>query len=164
MTFTLSFDSYSLNNCPIRSSGLQSLININSNGISTDVRVFYSLGDLKHNYLKKEYIKKMDELLLPIAEDSFGNVFAINLGKEDKIYFIDHEKENRILLLEESFLGFLNKCKSGMISDSSRRTPEEREEFLIKNGKGANISDGLRKMWQDEYEKYKNCYQEEVVL
>ena len=39
-----------------------------------------------------------------------------------------------------------------------------REQILIRNGKGANISDGLREMWKAEYEKYNNLCQEEVVL
>ncbi len=137
---------------------------INSKGISSDVRVFYGLGTVKYNFTKIECIKEVDKFLLPIAEDSFGNVFAIDLGKDDKIYFIDHEKKNEIFLIEESFLEFINKCKSKEISESSRRTPEEREQILIKNGKGANISDGLRKMWQAEYEKYKNLFQDEVIL
>lgn len=103
-------------------------------------------------------------MLLPIAGDSFGNFFAVELGKGDKIYFVNCEQGNDISLIDESFAGFINKCKSKKISDSSKRSPEEREKILIEKGKGANISDGLREMWRREYKKYKNLQQEEVII
>ena len=136
---------------------------IKSNGVSSDVRAFYGLGDVKYNNIKTLEINEIDKILLTVAEDSFGNVFAIDLG-EEKIYFIDHEKENEISLVEESFSEFVSKCKSEEISEAVKRSPEEREQILIRNGKGANISDGLREMWKAEYEKYNNLCQEEVVL
>ena len=66
--------------------------------------------------------------------------------------------------LSDSFSQFLQKCKSKEINPRSRRTPEEREKELIEKGKSGNITDGLRKMWEQEYNKYKDMVQEEVSL
>ena len=66
--------------------------------------------------------------------------------------------------ISDSFSRFLKKCKSNVINPRSRRTPEEREKELIEKGKSGNITDGLRKMWEHEYEKYKDMVQEEVSL
>lgn len=137
---------------------------VNFNGISSDIRAFYGLGNVKYNFSKISCVKEDEKMLLPIAEDSFGNYFAIGLAGDDGIYFIDHEKESGVLRVDESFLGFVNKCKSEEISPLSKRTPKEREEALIRKGKGGNITDGLRKMWQAEYDKYKNICQEEVIM
>jgi hypothetical protein len=35
---------------------------------------------------------------------------------------------------------------------------------IISNGKADNITDGLREMWKQEYEKYKDIIQEEVTV
>mgnify|MGYP000317392839 FL=1 len=51
-----------------------------------------------------------------------------------------------------------------MISDFAKSTVEEREARLIANGKEHNITDGLRNLWRREYEKYKDIFQEEVIL
>lgn len=34
----------------------------------------------------------------------------------------------------------------------------------IAKGKGNNITDGLRKMWQEEIDKYSDIIQEEVLI
>ena len=44
------------------------------------------------------------------------------------------------------------------------RTPEEREAEMIAEGKATNITDGLREIWKQEYEKYKDMKREEVVI
>lgn len=137
---------------------------IKSKEASTSLRFFYGLGDVKNSFSKVTCIKVNSKTMLPIAEDTFGNVFAIGLEGDDKVYFVDHEKENGIILVGDTFLGFVNKCKSEEINPLSRRTPKEREEALIKCGKGGNITEGLRKMWQAEYEKYIKLCQEEVVI
>lgn len=137
---------------------------IKTKGISSDIRVFYGLGNVSYNFSKNRCIEKGDKLLLPFAEDSFGNFWAVDVGECGKVYFINHEQENLVILVDESFTEFINKCKSEKISEASKRTPEERERILIEKGKGANISDGLREMWRTEYEKYKNFQQEEVVI
>ena len=45
-----------------------------------------------------------------------------------------------------------------------KRSPEEREAELIANGKADNITEGIREMWKQEYEKYKNIVQEIVII
>lgn len=46
----------------------------------------------------------------------------------------------------------------------AKRSIKEREAALIAKGRGSIITDDLRKMWQDEIDKYGNMIQEEVIL
>lgn len=104
--------------------------------------------------------------MFPIACDSFGNYIAIGLRDENygKIFFYDHETENKIHLICDSFTSFLGYCRSGRISDAAKRPVEEREAVLAAAGKGDRITDALRRMWQVEIERYANMNQERVVL
>ena len=68
------------------------------------------------------------------------------------------------MVVSDSFYGFIRATTSEKINEASKRTPEERERILVEKGKGNNITDGLRKMWQDEYNKFANMIQEEVIL
>lgn len=132
--------------------------------ISTDIRAFYGLGDVLYSYNKTDIVKKEGKTLLPIAIDSFGNSFLLSLDSPYDIYFKDHEKEDSMILVAKSLKEFISMCESEVISEASRRSPEEREKILISNGKGKNISQGLRQMWQEEYEKYRNLVQENVEI
>ena len=104
--------------------------------------------------------------VFPIACDTFGNEFVISLGEADygNVYFANHEKGYRKTLVGTNFKDFLNNCKSKEINLYARRSIAEREADLIARGKGENISDGLRKMWQDEIDKYGNMVQEKVSI
>ena len=51
-----------------------------------------------------------------------------NLGK---VYFCDHEKGNKLMYIADDFKGFVSCCKSKKISEASRRSIKEREEFLL---------------------------------
>lgn len=66
--------------------------------------------------------------------------------------------------MAEDFKEFTKKCKSKKINPDTKMSIEEREADLISRGKGGNITDGLRKMWQDEIDKYGNMVQEELII
>ena len=66
--------------------------------------------------------------------------------------------------LKDDFKEFTSKCKSRKVSPDVRMTIEEREADLISRGKGGNITDGLRKMWQEEIDTYGNMIQEKLVV
>jgi len=130
---------------------------------SSDIRFFRGLGNVKYSINDVECIQYNGEKLLPIAGDTFGNVYFIQLSGVGKIFFGDHET-NKKSVVANSLKEFISNCESKPISEAARRSPSEREEILIKNGKGHNISEGLRNMWQIEYDKYKNVIQSEVIL
>lgn len=133
--------------------------------VSSDVRAFYGVGmNLVCSLNNVQVIDKNGIIYLPIAVDSFGNTFVVDITSNTGVYFVDHEKNRELELVAESFKSFIKICKSEPIKEASKKTPKEREELLISKGKGSNITDGLRKMWQDEYDKYKGIIQEEVKL
>lgn len=132
--------------------------------LSTDIKCLYGFTSMKDSYNNINCIEKAGIRLLPFGKDSFGNEFAIEIGGTDKIYFLDHEKENKIALIFESFEEFILASVSKKINEASKRTPEERERLLMEKGKGAHITDALRQMWKEEYDKYINMIQEEIEL
>lgn len=136
------------------------------NGISSDLRYLFGIGvenDIE-DYMQS--LKWENKQCLPIGADSFGNYYVIGISDENKgvIYFSDHEKGFGLTKIADSFSKFLAKCKSAPINPRSQRSPEEREAELIAKGKADNITEGLRDMWKQEYEKYKDINQEEVIL
>lgn len=134
--------------------------------ISSDIRGFYGVGDVKLSLNSINLREWLGMNLLPIACDSFGNHIVIGLGdgNNGKIYFCDHEKGNKIDYIAEDVKSFIRCCKSEKISAASIKTIKEREEALIANGRGAIIDDALRQMWQAEIDKYSGMVQEEVVI
>ena len=66
--------------------------------------------------------------------------------------------------MAENLQEFIKCCKSEKIKEASKRSIKEREEILIANGRGDNITDGLRQLWQAKIDKYGNMIQEEVVI
>lgn len=132
--------------------------------ISTDIRAFYGLGDVKYSYNWRDITEYDNKKMLPIAVDSFGNHFILSLVEPYNIYFVDHEKEKCIIEVAKSLKNFIKMCNSKKISEAAKRSPEERKEILLSKGKGDNISEGVVQMWKEEYEKYKNVHQEEVIV
>ncbi len=134
--------------------------------ISSDVVGFYGFANSEMKISEEMINEAIRNDVFPIAEDSFGNKIMIGISKDiaGKIFFYDHEKENKLNLLTDSLEDFIAVCKSEKISEASRRSIEEREALLIAKGKGNNITDGIRKMWQAEIDKYKDMIQEEVIL
>lgn len=146
--------------------GLTPKTNFKSDKISSDIRGFYSFGNSKMNMSEIKISEAIKGGVFPIAEDSFGNTIMIGISKENagRIYFCDHEKNKQLSIISESLKDFFVICKSEKISEVSRRTIEEREAILIAKGKANNITDGIRKMWQAEIDKYKDIIQEEVEI
>ena len=133
--------------------------------VSSDVKAFYGIGKhLTYSLDAVQVIDKNGSIYLPVAIDSFGNIFVMDITGNTGVYFIDHEKNRELEYVADSFGTFIQSCKSEPIKETSKKTPKEREEMLVSKGKGSNSTDGLRKMWQEEYEKYKGIIQEEVVL
>lgn len=135
-----------------------------SKNISTDIRAFYGLGVNQYSLDNVKCFDKNENKFLPIAIDSFGNEFYIDLKGSNSIWFCDHEKGNNMICVANSLKEFISNCESEPIKDSARKTPEEREKILLSKGKGANITDGLRQMWKEEYEKYCSCNLVEVDI
>lgn len=145
--------------------GITPNTSVKTSNISSDVRAFYGVGkNLQYSLDTVQVFDKNGAVYLPIAVDSFGNFFAIDIIGNTGVFFIDHEKNRELEYITESFKSFIQLCKSELIREASKKSPQEREKLLISKGKGANITDGLRKMWQAEYEKYKGMIQEEVIL
>ena len=139
---------------------------LKSGKISSDVRGFFGIGDVKLSINTIELEEWLEKNVFPIACDSFGNYMVIGLRNDNlgKIYFCDHERGNKLKYIADDFKGFVSCCKSKKISEASRRSIKEREEELIAEGRGSIITDGLRKMWQAEIDKYGNMIQEEVLV
>lgn len=136
------------------------------NKISSDIKGFYGVGNVKLSLDNIELNEWIEKDLFPIASDSFGNYIAIGIKNEyyNKIYFCNHEANWKIDCIGDELNSFLNHCKSDQISEASRKSVEEREEALRKKGREAIITESLRQMWQAEIEKYSNMIQEEVEV
>lgn len=133
---------------------------------STDVRGFYGFGDVEFSLDKIGLDEWLQENIFPIACDAFGNEIVIALDDESygKIYFCDHEEGFSRVLVGDDFKTFVQKCKSKKIDPDTRMPIEEREARLIERGRGHVITEGLRKMWQAEIDKYGNMVQERVIF
>lgn len=134
--------------------------------ISSDIRAFYGLGEVPFSFRTLDMKEWIENKLLPIGCDSFGNYILIGLSNEGygKIYFSNHEAGDKLVCIGDDFISFLKHCKSDKISAATKRSIKERETALIAKGRGSIITDDLRKMWQDEIDKYGNMIQEEVEL
>ena len=134
--------------------------------LSSDIRVFYGLGQVPCSFDTLDIDSWIKRKLLPIACDSFGNYIAIGVSSEEngKIFFVDHELSNKLTCVSDDFISFIKCCKSDKIPESAKRTIKEREDALIARGKGAIITDDLRRLWQAEIDKYTDMVQEKVEL
>lgn len=132
---------------------------------SSDVRVFYGIN-AKENLKKGDLEYWIEKKIIPIAEDSFGNLFCIDISNKERgvIYFCDHEKGYKQEKIADSFKKFITMCKSELIDERTKRTVDEREKNMIAKGRGHAITDSLRETWRKEYEKYVGMIQEEVNL
>ena len=139
---------------------------VKDKGISSDIRCLFGLCTEESIEDAMQNPVWQNKKCVPIGVDSFGNYFAIGTSEIERghVFFCDHENGFGMHKLSDSFSQFLQKCKSKEINPRARRTPEEREKELIEKGKSGNITDGLRKMWEQEYNKYKDMVQEEVSL
>ena len=131
-----------------------------------DVRYLFGLNTEESIEKQLEYFDHKEKGCIPIGEDVFGNYFTIGITDENSglIYFCDHERGYRKTEIAKSFNDFISKCKSKEINERAKRTVEEREQEMIKNGFADLINEHLKSTWQQEYEKYKDMVQEEVIL
>lgn len=131
-----------------------------------DIRGFYGINTSNRNWDIEENLKynRYNELLLqkmiPIAENSFCDLFCINC-MDGSIWLTYHDSDKKIQIANE-FNEFVAKCKSKRIGHIS--TIEERKERLFANGHGDKLSDAMVRGWQAEIDKYANIVQEEVEL
>lgn len=138
------------------------LTHFNINGISSDLKGFYGVGNVKYS-LDSIQIEEINKICyLPIAMDSFGNSILIEINKGE-IFFKDHENGN-VTKIGSSLVDFINKCESKVVNKNSIKSVEEREQDLISCGRGDIITDSLRNMWRAEIKKNNELVQEEIVL
>jgi hypothetical protein len=86
---------------------------------ATDVQVFLGLtGQFESETLEWSwdvFRERIPERLLPIADDSFGNLFCISLAGNDagQVLFLDRyeESESRPYFVAKDFTEFLNKLR-----------------------------------------------------
>lgn len=135
----------------------------NINGVSSDIVAFYGIGNVKYSFRNVEFIEEQNNKYLPIAFDSFGNQIVISM-KVGNLYFYDHEQGKITRELAQDLSEFISRVKSAPVDPKHTRTIHEREQDLIKRGRGSIITDALRKMWQNEIDKYSNFHQEAVVF
>ncbi|MCI9309694.1 MAG: SMI1/KNR4 family protein [Lawsonibacter sp.] len=134
--------------------------------MASDLKGFYGIGKVKLSFDSLDMEKWLCLSMWPTACDSFGNLILTGLDQErrGKIYFWDHERGGALTLLGADLSQFVSLCKSERISENARRSIQEREAALIQRGRGGVITDALRKMWQDELDKYGDMIQEELIL
>ena len=134
--------------------------------IDSDVRCFFGIGDVENSVHSLDLPEWLEQGVFPIAEDSFGNYIVMDIKKAPgTVYFADHEEEFRLSRLTDSFIAFINKCKSRKVNMERATCPiEEREASMIADGNGALITDGLRKLWQAEIDRYTGLVLEKVKL
>ena len=144
---------------------------------SFDIRAFYGIGQSIDYYSFENVFENilkdilplsafLELLILPIAEDSFGNYITIGVDGENtgKVFFCDHEKGMKTKLLTDSFSEFLKKCKSNKFDHSTVLSPEDWEKKMIAEGKEAFITEFTRKIVTETYELYHDICLEEVVI
>ena len=133
------------------------------NRVSTDIVAFYGIGNVKCSLKNVDVIEERNNQYLPVAFDSFGNQIVISMAT-GSVHFWDHEQGKVTKELAHSLSDFISKVQSDPVASKHTRPIHEREQDLIRRGRGAIITDALRDMWQSEIDKYSNYHQETVVL
>lgn len=131
-------------------------------GKSLDVRAFYGLGQVKYPYAGVNLVTTEVAQYLPIAIDTFGNEFLVDVGS-GWILFQDHET-SQLSPLANDLRAFVASCSSEWINPNAVKSIRQREQELIQRGRGHIITDALRQMWQAEIDKYTSMQQEEVIF
>jgi len=138
---------------------------------SSDLRGFFGFGNADENYNFTNYFRDDDEIwnfinnmVCPIGKNNYGDYILIGVGKENNgvIYFMYHDRPQKNIELCLDFALFIKKCKSETIGHIE--TIEERKEYMIANGNGDLVDDGLIEIWQAEIDRYANINQEELIL
>ena len=139
-------------------------------GRITDIRYMFGLNtndmyDLNNN-LKYEIPERLaqEHDLLNIADNILGDYICIKINdpNDDSVWFKYHDKPTKPKKLADSFIEFIQKCKSEEIGHI--RTIEERWEHVKKNGVEHKITPNIVKVWQKEINRLSNLKQEEVII
>ena len=130
--------------------------------VSSDIKGFYGIGNVKYSFDRIKAIEIGGEKYLPIAFDSFGNDIVTNLSTGE-ICFHDHEN-GKLTMLSKDMRSFFSICESKPVSKGAVKTVEQREKELIDKGRGSIITEALRDMWRAEIAKYSSMNCEEVVI
>ena len=136
--------------------------NFKSENISSDIKVFYGIGDVKHSLNGIKTVDYKGISCLPIALDSFGNEILIK-STNGEVLFKDHENDS-IKSIASDFSGFVALCKSAPINSASIKSVADREKELIERGRGNIISEALKELWRAEIKKYTSLSLEEVII
>lgn len=133
---------------------------------SDTVRYLYGLNVEQSIEKNMIYFDWKENESIPIGIDNFGNYYTIGISIDNKgvIYFCDHERGFTNTIIADSFVVFVKKCKSEPINERAKRTIEQREEEMRKNGYEHLINEQLKAAWKTEYEKYKDMVQEEIIF
>ena len=132
------------------------------NGISSDLKGLYGIGNVKYPLETVNIEKVKGVCYLPIGMDSFGNDIMIDLY-DGTIFFKNHENM-QYTKIACSLKEFVDKCCSKEINKSTIKSVKERENDLRAHGRGEIITDSLRNMWRAEINKYSSISQEEIIL
>lgn len=129
---------------------------------STYIRYFYGTGTNYYSFDGLDSEEWKERGIVPIASDTFGNYFVMD--RDGSVLFCDHEKGFATNKIAEDFNKFISLCKSDPIDEGAKMPVEQREAEVIAEGNADIITDTLRQIWKDEYEKYVNMVQEKVIL
>ena len=134
--------------------------------IDSDVRAFLGIGNVKDSVHNEDLPEWLERGVFPIAEDSFGNYIVMDIKKAPgTVYFADHEEGFSMTPLTAAFKDFIKRCHSEKVNLADVTKPiAQRERELIERGYGANITDGLRRTWQKEIDKYTGVVLDKVQL
>ncbi len=136
-----------------------------ANKVESDVRAFYGIGNVEYSLDSADLGEWTKKNYFPIACDSFGNEILIGISEASygKVFFWDHEL-SKTQMIALDLKTFVKACKSQKINPYAKKSIAEREADLIAKGRGHVITDGLRKAWQDEIDKFGNIEQERVII
>ena len=108
------------------------------------------------------FAEMLSENLFPIGKDEYGSTLLMDVGKNPgKIYFLApewlyiYQDENFFYYLTDSFTSFLKHCEAWPYStDWAKKSMAEREASLIAQGRGDEITDERREIWQKSIDRY----------
>ena len=134
---------------------------------SFSLREMYCLSEIRNSLTYLSYEELLGIGFLVIGTDFFGNAIAIGIKENDdygRIFFCDHEFGFKQTQVGDSLVDFFNSFEVKPLVRKRVKTIEERESALIARGYGNNITDGLKRAWQAEIDKYSNIEYVEIKL
>lgn len=90
--------------------------------MSSDVKAFYGVGkNLEYSLDKVQVIDKNGNIYLPIAVDSFGNNFIVDIIGNTG-FFVDHEKNRELKPVAECLYLLFNYVKANQLKKHQKNT------------------------------------------